>query len=116
MTEQEWYSAKLRFAVMVEPDGADLLYDRVFLFKATDFDAAFERAIRIGEAQQEEYRNGDDRRVIWKFSAVFSLDVIVAADLDGAEICADPIFLAKKDRIPFATEFNPQLSKPTQTI
>jgi hypothetical protein len=116
MDKPEWYSAKLRFAVMVETKGADLLYDCVFLFRAADFDMAFERAIKIGETQETEYRNGDAKRVNWKFSEIISLDVILAADLDGAEICADPVFLSKEETIPFETKFDPRLSKPTQTI
>lgn len=116
MNNPEWYSAKLRFAVMVEPVGSDHLYDRVFLFRATDFDTAFERAISIGEAQQDEYSNHEGRRIVWKFTAVMNLDIILDADLDGAEICAESHSLAEDERIPFAAEFKPRLSKPDQTL
>lgn len=52
MSDAKWFSAKLQFAVMIEPEGSDLLNDCVFLFKADDFEPAFERAIEIGEARQ----------------------------------------------------------------
>jgi hypothetical protein len=116
MNEQDWFSTKLRFAVMMEPDGASLLYDCVHLLRAGDFAAAFEKAVRIGEASQQEYLNWDGRRVQWRLMEVLSLDIIPSDDLDGRVVHAEPIQLDDNRMLPFGATFSPRASKPTQTI
>jgi hypothetical protein len=116
MSNDTWYSAKLRFVVMVEPVGGDTLNDCIYLFKAVDFPAAFERAVTIGESAQNEYRNADGQRVLWRFKEVISLDIIRTNDLDGAEIYSEPIHLKNEEIIPFETQFSPHNSNPIQTI
>jgi hypothetical protein len=116
MNEQNWFSTKLRFAVMVEPDGASLLYDSVYLLRAGDFSAAFEKAVSIGETAQQEYLNGDGQRVQWRLMEVISLDIIDSDDFDGREVYSEPIRLDEIKMIPFGTKFSPRASKPTQTI
>jgi hypothetical protein len=114
MSNKGWFSTKLRFVILVEPTGGDTLNDRVFLLRAADFDAAFDRATGIGRASQKEYRNAEGRRVQWKFIEVISLDVIQSEDLEGQEVYSEPIHLS--EMIPFGAEFSPQTSKPIQTI
>jgi hypothetical protein len=116
MSDIGWHSAKLRFVIMVEPDPSNELKDCVYLFRATDFRAAFERAIILGEGAQSEYLNTYGQRVIWRFMEVRSLDVVVSDTLDGAEICADTVCLDEKAAIPFDTTFNPRASQPPQTV
>src|SRR5215813_2628463 len=82
MSSDTWYSAKLRFVVMVEPVGGDTLNDCIYLFRAVDFPAAFQRAVTIGESSQKEYRNADGQRVLWRFKEVISLDIIRTNGLD----------------------------------
>jgi hypothetical protein len=115
MSNEKWFSSKLRFVVMVEPVGGDTLNDCVFLFRAENFDTAFHKALCIGEAAQKEYRNADGQRVLWKFMKVISLDII-SEDLDGAEIYSEPIHLSEENKIPFEAEFSPNTSRPIQTI
>jgi len=116
MSSETWYSAKLRFVVMVEPVGGNTLNDCIYLFKAVDFPAAFQRAIAIGESAQKEYRNEEGQCVLWRFKEVISLDIIRANNLDGAEIYSEPIHLKKEEIIPFETQFRPSTSKSLQTI
>jgi len=116
MSDEKWFSSKLRFALMVERDGADTLNDCIFLLKAEDFEAAFRKAINIGEAAQKEYRNKYGNLVVWKFMEIISLDVIRAENLDEAEVYSEPIHLSREKIIPFGIEFSPETSKPAQTI
>lgn len=116
MSSDTWYTAKLRFVVMVEPVGGDTLNDCIYLFRAVDFGAAFQRAITIGESAQKQYHNVEGRRVLWRFKEVISLDIIRTNDLDGAEIYSEPIHLKKEEIIPFETQFYPSGSNPIQTI
>jgi hypothetical protein len=116
MSEVSWYSTKLRFAVMVEPVGCDLLYERIYLLKGTDFGDALGRALSIGRAAEREYRNSNGQLVSWKLMKVISLDVLSTLNLDGAEIFAESARLDETSRIPFGTTFNPEASEPMQTI
>ena len=116
MIDQKWFSTKLRFAIMLDQLGADTLNDCVFMLKAADFEAAFERAVSIGFASEEEYQNSEGQIVRWKFTEIISLDVIQSEDLDGCEVYSEPTHLSSRDMIPFEFEFNPRASKPLQTI
>jgi len=115
MSKETWFSSKLRFVIMVAPVGGDILNDRVILFKAKDFDHAFQRALAIGEMSENEYLNDEANLVSWKFMEVISVDVI-RSNLDGAEIYSEPIHLSEEKMIPYGTEFNPRASEPIQTI
>jgi hypothetical protein len=116
MKNGRWFSTKLRFAIMVEPVGADTLNDCVFMLRAADFDEAFQRAVSVGHASEKKYRNLEGQLVQWVFSEIVSLDVIQSEDLDGKEVYSEPIHLSNERAIPFKTAFNPAASKPLQTI
>ncbi|MES5484932.1 DUF4288 domain-containing protein [Bradyrhizobium sp. INPA03-11B] len=116
MKNDQWFSTKLRFVVMVEPIGGDTLNDCVYLLRATDFDAAFDRALSIGQASQKEYLNAMGQRVQWRFVEVISLDVIRSDNLDGCEVYSEPVHLNNQEVLPFEAEFSPETSKPIQTI
>jgi Domain of unknown function (DUF4288) len=116
MSDLAWYSAKLRFVVMVEAIGGDLMSEDVYLMRAKDFANAFERALSIGRAAEREYRNSSGQRVSWQLKEILSLDVVSNQDLDGAEICAEGFHLDLAGRIPVGTTFKPEASKPRQTI
>jgi hypothetical protein len=60
--------------------------------------------------------NAEGQRVLWRFKEVISLDIILAEDIDGAEIHSELIHLNKEDIIPFDSRFDPSSSKPFQTI
>ena len=116
MSKIKWFSTKLRFAVMVEPTGGDVLNDRVIVLKAVGFKDAFNKALSIGRALQNEYLNAHGQRVQWKLVKVISLDIIQSEDLDGREVYSEPIHLNDENRIPFETKFDPESSEPIQTI
>ena len=116
MDKKQWFSTQLRFVIMVEPIGGNVLCDCVFLLRSENFQTAFSRALNIGSGYQKQYINGDGERVWWKFMSVISIDIIDSDDLNGAEIHSDPIHLRTQETIPFETEFHPEDSKPIQTI
>ena len=116
MSERRWYSSKVRLVVLAESGGAVRYADSVYLFRATDFDDAFQRALSIGRKQEKEYVGGEGDRIRWRLKEVISLDVLSGEDLDGAEVYSEPADLAPADRYLYDAVFTPESSTPTQTI
>ncbi len=116
MMSKLWFSSKIRLVCLVEPNGATRYQEFVFIFSAKDFEDAFRRVVELGKSKEEEYRNSEGQRVVWRLKEVISLDKIPGESLDGAEVYSEPTELASGETIPFDTEFHPELSKPTQTI
>ena len=110
-----WYSSKVRLVVLMEKQGATRYSDSVFLFRAEDFDQAFQRALELGRAQEEEYVGGEGEKVRWRLKEVVSLDVL-GDELDGAEVYSEPVSLAPGEAYAFDVAFEPEKSQPTQTV
>ena len=117
-----WFSTKIRLVVLVEPEGATHYADSVYIFKVDDVEKwddlwslAFQRALKLGRQQQEEYRNPDGDRVRWKLKEVISLDIIRSDSLDGVEVYSEPVGIGTGIVIPFDSTFNPEGSEPIQT-
>jgi hypothetical protein len=116
VNERRWYSSKVRLVVLVESVGATRYADSVYVFRAADFDDAFQRALTLGRSQEKEYVGGEGKRVRWRLKEIISLDVIDGNELDGVEVYAEPTDLAAGEREPYDAVFAPESSKPTQTI
>jgi hypothetical protein len=114
MSNLQWYSANLKFVVMVGPDGGDLISESVYLLKAEDFRDAFNRALMSGRKEECEYRNDQGQLVSWVLMEIIYLDIIQAPDLDGAEVSCE--LTRQPHKIPVGTRFTPEDSKPSQTI
>jgi hypothetical protein len=117
-----WFSARLRFAIMVEPEGAVEYADSVYIFQMKDenentdpWGEALRHAIRLGEQQETDYRNFKNRQVRWRLKEVTTLDMIRSTNLDGAEVYAEFVSLGEDEKIPFDTLFHPATSCPEQT-
>ncbi len=110
-----WFSSKVRLVVLLETQGASRYADSVFLFRAADFDEAFQRALALGRAQEEEYTGGEGERVRWRLKEILSLDVL-DDELDGVEVYSEPVTLAPGEAYPFDATFEPEKSQPTQTV
>ena len=110
--EAPWFSAKVRDTILFENDNGEF-EDSVYLFKAADFDAALDRAIRLGQAEDREYLGGPDaRRVQWKLAEVMSLNLLGAGEFgDAVEVHSEAAALKDKDRVPFDFVFHPERSK-----
>jgi len=112
----KWFSSKVRVVCLVEPEGAQRYMDSVYVFKADDFETAFQRAVDLGKEQEEEYLNAENQIVRWRLKEVISLDVINHTSLDGAEVYSEPVELEVGARLPFDADFQPEKSLPTQTV
>jgi hypothetical protein len=111
----KWFSCKLRMVVLLEKQGATRHADSVFLFRAEDFDAAFQRALELGRAEEDDYIGGEGEKVRWRLKEIISLDIL-GEELDGAEVYSEPVALAAGETYNFDASFEPEKSKPTQTV
>jgi hypothetical protein len=89
--------------------------DSIYVFRGTDFDDAFRKAIDIGRSQEKNYLNDADEIVEWRLKEIISLDLIRPQSLDGAEVYSEPVEPAASD-LPFDYAFHPEDSNPTQTL
>lgn len=115
-TEATWFSAKVRDTILIEDDNG-AFEDSVYIFKAADFDAALDRAIRLGQAEDREYLGGPDgRRVQWKLAEVTSLNLLGVGEIgDAVEVHSEAVALGEADRVPFDFVFHPERSSPEST-
>src|SRR5215470_15377164 len=116
MSEQRWFSTRIRMICLIEPEGGHSYMDSVIVFRSTDFDSAFTRALEMGREREESYLNESDCRVVWRLKEIISLDIIDFENLDGVEVYSEPVDLNPGELIPFNTEFHPEQSQPTQSI
>jgi hypothetical protein len=82
-----WFSAMLQVAVSVGSRGVQDLWSTVVVFEcADDWDAAAEKARRLGESKEQEYLNGEGEAVAFRFVAVKTLDMLGDSITDGREV------------------------------
>jgi hypothetical protein len=112
----EWFSASARVAVWVEGTGITSYWTVMYVFPAADFDAALHRAIEIGRAREQEYRNVHGQRVLWRLAAISTLDRIADQLESGAEVHAKSESASAPGSPVEPPVFKPEESKPGQTI
>lgn len=111
-----WYSACLRFVVLVEGHGAQHYNDQVRLVRAASFEDAFRRAVEVGTSAEQTYLNGDRERVRWALKEILTLDVLSSRLADGAEVFSWMPEIEAKDRtLLWDATFDPAHSNPSQT-
>ena len=115
MSEMQWFSTKIRLACIIEPKGLRRFMDSIYVFRSTDFDDAFRKAINIGRSQEKSYLNDADELVEWRLKEIISLDLIKPQSLDGAEVYSEPVEPAASDSL-IDNGFHPEDSNPTQTL
>lgn len=113
---QKWFSAKARLVSIVEGGGAKMYLDTLWVFTASDWDAALQRAVALGRVREEEYRNAEGRRVHWALKEILSLDRISGEKLDGAEVHSSLMDVPAEEQTILASEFQPESSAPVQTL
>lgn len=111
-----WFSATVRIACMIEPDGLEHYMDSIHVFQAEDWTPAFERAVALGRSHETSYRNGDGQLVVWKLARIITLDRFDDGLRDGLEVCSNPIFISEAERLPFDHVFTVDEPYPTQTL
>lgn len=115
MSEMQWFSTRIRLACVIEPKGVQRFMDSIYVFRSTDFDDAFRKALDIGRSQEKNYLNDADELVEWRLKEIISLDLIRSQSLDGAEVYSEPVEPAASD-FPSDNVFHPEDSHPTQTL
>ena len=115
VAEGNWFTSRVRLAVLIEGEGAVRFADSVYVFTASDFDAALRRAVDLGRAAETTYTNADGEFVRWRLSEVLTLDQLGRGDLDGAEVYSEPVDLPQGLSIEFDHRFAPEHSQPGQT-
>lgn len=109
MTSREWYSAHLRWAVMVEgKQGLREWKNAVHFFLAEDEQSAFQQALEIGRQGEDVHDEG--RRVVeTRLAEVVSLDFL------GSNLTRFNVSLGAtktKERLPFEHLFKPEEHMP----
>jgi hypothetical protein len=99
---------------LIERVGAVDSWDEIFVFRAADRSAAFQRALEIGRNREESFVNGDGDWVVWRFAEVVTLDELRADDLDGAEVYCT-VLGAPSSGVSFNAVFRPDQSEPGMT-
>ncbi len=80
------------------------------VFRARDYEHAFERALALGKQQESRYKNSKGQAVRWAFVQIENIKRI-GRSLDGVEVGSLLDVLKRKRPIPFNKRFNPRKSK-----
>ena len=83
MKTRQWYRARIRWAEMVEGRGIRYWEEGLYLFRSDDREAAFRRALEIGEGSQSGGEEETRRRTRWVETR---LAEVVALDCLGPEL------------------------------
>src|SRR5882724_8465754 len=113
MKTRQWYRARIRWAEMVEGGGMRHREEGLYLFRSEDRDAAFRRALEIGEGCQSGGEE-DGRRPRWvetRLAEVATLDCL------GSELEDEPLEvhwkrLPAREKITFDRKFEPARKVP----
>ena len=115
MTNEVWFSCRLRFGIIIETQGLVRYSDSLYLFQSSDFEVAFGKALEIGHRNEQSYLNAEGQRVVWRLAKVISLDIIRAESLEAAEIYSEPVS-GSDPTLGIDYTFLPEQSSPNQTI
>ena len=114
MRVMDFYSARLLFIILIAagPGRRRNHYDdSVIVFRAKDYDHAFERALELGRKRESDYKNDDGQRVRWLLVKIWNLDRI-GPKVDGKEVASYLHYHTSKKPIPPERIFHPEQSKP----
>jgi hypothetical protein len=107
-----WFSAKIRVVSLIEGRGSHSHDDSVYVFRATSFDDAFDRAVGIGRARERDYVNMEQERVRRRLVEVSSLNLLGAGKFgNAADVYNEAVPVSAADRVPFDTVFHPERSR-----
>ena len=119
MKTRQWYWARIRWAEMVEGRGIRYWEEGLYLFRSDDREAAFRRALEIGEGSQSGGEEETRRRTRWVETR---LAEVVALDCLGPELSEEEeplevhwMRLPATERIAFDHKFEPARNMPSQS-
>ena len=110
-----WFSAMLRFVVLVDDEGPSTASRSVIVFQAEDWPQAKTRAVELGRYMERSYVGGTGHQVRWRLSELETLDMLGDAITDGREVYAEPFELPGGQTFLFDAEFEPADSEPGQS-
>lgn len=111
----KWFSAMLRFVVLIEGEGGTRLARSVIVFRSKDWPEAKMRARALGQGMEDTYTNGAGEEVRWRLESVETLDLLGRVIADGREVYSEPTPLPTGEVFEFDTEFDPSGTEPTQS-
>ncbi len=119
MRTRQWYRARIRWAEMVERRGIRHWEEGLYLFRSEDREAAFQRALEIGEGGQSGGEEETRRCTRWVETR---LAEVVALDCLGPEVPEEEeplevhwMRLPASERIAFDHKFEPARKMPTES-
>jgi len=114
MRRRQWYRARILWAEMVEGRGIRHWEEGLYLFRSDDREAAFQRALEIGEGGQSGGEEETRRHTRWVETR---LAEVVALDCLGDELEDEPlevhwIRLPATEKIAYEHKFEPAKKIP----
>jgi len=114
MRGRPWYRARIAWAEMVEGHGMRHWEEGVYLFRSADWEAAFQRALEIGEGGQSGGEQETRRRTRWvetRFAEVMTLECL-GDELEDEPLEVQWVRLPATEKIAFAHKFEPAKEVP----
>ena len=114
MRTRHWYRARIRWAEMVQGRGIRHWEEGLYLFRSEDGEAAFRRALEIGEGGQSGGEEKVGRRTRWVETR---LAEVVTLECLGDELEEEPLEvhwmrLPATERIAYGHKFEPANKAP----
>lgn len=110
-----WFSAMLRFVVLVDGIGATRRFRSLVLLTAADWGEANQKALTLGREMERDYAGGTGEQIRWRLEGIDTIDEIGGEVSDGREVYAEPVELRPGEFIPFEAEFRPAETEPGQS-
>jgi hypothetical protein len=116
MRARQWYQARIRWAEMVEGRGIRNWEEGLYLFRGEDREAAFRRALEIGEGGQSggEEEGRHTRWVETRLAEVVTLDCL-GDELEEEPLEVQWIKLPATEKIAFDHKFEPAKKTPARS-
>lgn len=116
MSENKWFSAMVRLALIAGNAGTETYMRSVFVFRAAEWGDARVRALELGRSREDEYLNSEGKRVLVRLLEIETLDLLSMEELDGAEVYSEPRPAGPEGReITADSDVHPEESHPIQT-
>lgn len=114
MKRRQWYRARILWAEMVEGRGIRHGEEGLYLFRSEDREAAFKRALEIGEGGPSGEEEETRRRTRWvetRLAEVMTLECL-GDELDDGPLEVQWVRLPATERIAFEHKFEPAKRVP----
>jgi len=116
----DYYSARLLVVILIndgKPKKKNRYDESIIVFKAKDYNHAFERALEIGRTQETTYKNSigeNGQDVRWALVAVTEIRCI-GKKIDGVEVISKLHYATSENPVPSDYDFNPEEQKFHET-